>query len=141
MRSKQNPEGGNPRPEVSAPANPQVSSLLPGDGPDKHRAGRSQPPGKFQIFPLPWTFLAVSLGVLVIQLNPQWREALLYDRGALGRGEWWRIWSGHLVHFGWPHWVADAGLFFILGWLLEARHPCFSRLALVLMPAFISAAR
>lgn len=98
------------------------------------RSLRSLLPG-----PLPWTFLALSAGVLVIQLNPPWREALLYDRGALGRSEWWRIWSGHLVHFGWPHWVADAGLFFILGWLLEARHPWFSRLALVLMPAFISA--
>ena len=95
---------------------------------------RSFLPGK-----LPWAFLAVSLAALVIQLNPAWRDALLYDRPALVRGEWWRIWTGHLVHFGWPHFVADAGLCFILGWLLEPRHPWFSRIALVLMPAFISA--
>lgn len=87
----------------------------------------------------PWAFLAVSVAVLVIQLVPAWRDALLYDRGALARGEWWRIWTGHLVHFGWPHFVADAGLLFILGWLLEARHPWFSYIALVVMPAFISA--
>ena len=95
---------------------------------------RSLLPGK-----PPWVFLAVSVGVLVIQLNPAWRGALLYERPALARGEWWRLWTGHLVHFGWPHWVADAGLFFILGWLLEARHRCFSYLALLVMPAFISA--
>ena len=95
---------------------------------------RSFLPGK-----LPWAFLAVSLAALVIQLNPAWRDALLYDRPALVRGEWWRIWTGHLVHFGWPHFVADAGLCFILGWLLEPRHPWFSRVSLVVMPAFISA--
>ena len=94
---------------------------------------------KFQIFPLPWLFLAISVAVLVIQLNHAWRDALLYDRGALARGEWWRIWTGHLVHFGWPHFVADAGLLFILGWLLESRHPWFSYTALIVMPAFISA--
>lgn len=94
---------------------------------------------RFQLFPLPWTFLAVSAAVLVIQLIPAWRETLLYDRAALGRGELWRVWTGHLVHFGWPHYVADAGLFFILGWLLESRHPWFSRTALVVMPAFIAA--
>ena len=95
---------------------------------------RSFLPGK-----LPWAFLAVSLAALVIQLNPAWRDALLYDRPALVRGEWWRIWTGHLVHFGWPHFVADAGLCFILGWLLEPRHPWFSRISLVVMPVFISA--
>ena len=94
----------------------------------------------FQVFPLPWVFLAVSVVVLVIQLVPAWRGALLYDRAALVGGEWWRIWTGHLVHFGWPHFVADAGLLFILGWLLEARHPWFSYTALVVMPAFIAAA-
>jgi rhomboid family GlyGly-CTERM serine protease len=75
---------------------------------------------------------------LFIQLNPAWRDVLLYDRRALAAGEWWRIWTGHLVHFGSPHFVADTGLLIILGWLLESRHPWFSRLALVLMPAFIS---
>lgn len=64
---------------------------------------------------------------------------MLYDRGALAAGAWWRIWTGHLVHFGWPHFLADTGLLVILGWLLGSRHPVFSRLALPVMPAFISA--
>lgn len=87
---------------------------------------------------LPWTYLVLSAVALVVQLNPAWRDALLYDRGAVAGGEWWRLWTGHWVHFGWPHFVADAGLFLIMGWLLERTHPWFSRLALVFMPPFIA---
>ncbi len=87
----------------------------------------------------PWIYLTLALIALAIQLVPAWRDLLLYDRAALVKGEWWRIWTGHLVHFGWPHFIADAGLFLILGWLLDAQHAWFSRLGLVLMPAFISA--
>ena len=87
---------------------------------------------------MPWAYLAVGAACLLIQCRPEWRGALLYDRTALARGEWWRLWTGHFVHFGWAHFVADAGLFVIMGWLLEAAHPWFSRLALVLMPVFIS---
>jgi hypothetical protein len=43
------------------------------------------------------------------------------------------------VHFGWAHFVADAGLFLILGWLLQPRHALFSHVALAVMPVFISA--
>jgi rhomboid family GlyGly-CTERM serine protease len=88
---------------------------------------------------LPWIFLAAAALALVIQLNPAWRDTLLYDRAAVAGGEFWRIWTGHFVHFGWPHFVADAGLWLILGWLLETRHAIFSRIALVGLPAFISA--
>ncbi len=88
---------------------------------------------------LPWTFLACAAAALVIQFNPAWRAALLYDREGLATGELWRVWTGHFVHFGWPHFIADTGLLLILGWLLEARHPLFSRVALIALPAFISA--
>lgn len=86
---------------------------------------------------LPWTCLGVAAAALLIQLNPAWRDILLYDRAALARGEFWRIWTGHLVHFGWPHFVADTGLLLILGWLLAERHARFARIALVLMPVLI----
>lgn len=86
----------------------------------------------------PWYFAAVCLAALVVQLNPAWREALIYDRPALGDGELWRAWSGHLVHFGWPHFVADTGLLLILGWTLGRRFPRASWMALLLQPLFIS---
>src|SRR3954471_7317077 len=88
----------------------------------------------------PWFFLVSSLAALIVQLNSGWRGVLVYDHFALGQHQYWRAWTGHWVHFGWPHFIADGGLFFILGWLIERRHPWFSRLALVLMPPFISAA-
>lgn len=88
----------------------------------------------------PWIFLALAAVALVIQLAPVWRDALLYDRTALADGAWWRIWTGHLVHFGWPHFIADTGLFLILGWLLDDRHRAFTRWSLFLLPAFIAAA-
>lgn len=87
---------------------------------------------------LPWVFLAVGAAASIIQLHPAWRGALIYDRAAVARGEWWRIWTGHLVHFGWPHFVADTGLFLILGRLLERPYPFLSRFALAVMPAVIS---
>lgn len=89
---------------------------------------------------MPWVFLGLALVALVIQLNPAWRDALIYQREAVQEGAFWRVWSGHWVHFGWPHFVVDAGLFLILGWMLERRHPRMTLLALVLMPPFISAA-
>lgn len=87
---------------------------------------------------VPWAFLAIAVVVFVIQLNVAWRSALIFNRVALEGGEWWRIWTGHLVHFGWPHFVADAGLLLILGWLLEREYPVVTRSALIGMPAFIS---
>ena len=86
---------------------------------------------------IPWVFLIVTVATVVIECNSAWRPVLIYDRYAVVRGEWWRIWTGHLVHFGWPHFVADAGLFLILGRLLERDHPVISRTALVAMPVVI----
>jgi rhomboid family GlyGly-CTERM serine protease len=83
-----------------------------------------------------WTIAAVSVA---IQAIPALRNELVYDRSDIQTGEWWRIWTGHLVHFGWPHLVVDAGLLAILGWYGERRYPWFSRVGMVLMPAFISA--
>ena len=87
---------------------------------------------------LPWFVLPVALAAVVIQLFPAWRSTLLYDRAAIHAGGWWRIWTGHLVHFGWPHFIADTGLLLIVGWFAEKRHAVFTRLGFVLMPAFIS---
>lgn len=86
----------------------------------------------------PPLFAAVAIAALVIQLNPAWRGMLLYERTAIGDGELWRLWTGHLVHFGWAHFVADAGLLLILGHALGRDHGRFSRIAFVAMPGFIS---
>lgn len=87
----------------------------------------------------PWAFLLVAAASLVIQLAPAWREALLYRREAVVAGEFWRLWTGHLVHFGWPHFLADTGLLLILGLFLEEKHRAFSWTAFAVMPAVVSA--
>ena len=87
----------------------------------------------------PWTFIAIAFAAVLVQLNAGWRSELLYDRSAIAAGEWWRIWSAQLVHFGWPHFVADAGLFIVLGRLLDWRHPWLTRFAIVFMPLVIAA--
>jgi rhomboid family GlyGly-CTERM serine protease len=86
----------------------------------------------------PLLFAAAVVAALVVQLNPAWRGILIYDRTAIGSGEVWRLWTGHLVHFGWPHFIADVGLLAILGHALGRTHACFSRLAFAVMPLFIS---
>lgn len=88
---------------------------------------------------IPWVFLALSAAALVIQLNPAWRETLIYQRTAISDGEVWRMWTGHWVHFGWPHFVVDTGLFLILGCMLERPHRRAALTALVLMPLLVSA--
>lgn len=99
----------------------------------------AQPETSRLIARLPWTFLIVAAVALLLQLVPGGREIFVYDRAALSAGDWWRIWTGHLIHFGWPHWIVDVGLWLILGFILATRHPLFSHLAVALMPAFISA--
>lgn len=88
----------------------------------------------------PWFYLAVLALALVIQLFPAWRGALIYERDALAAGELWRAWTGHLVHFGWPHFGADSALLLIIGWTIGREFPRASWLGLLLLPPFISAA-
>jgi rhomboid family GlyGly-CTERM serine protease len=87
-----------------------------------------------------WYYLAVAAFALLVQLTPPWRDALIYERSALGSGQVWRAWTGHAVHFGWPHFFADTGLLLIIGWTIGREFPRASWLGLLLMPPFISAA-
>lgn len=92
-------------------------------------------------FGLPaWYYLALAAIALAAQLQPAWREVLIYDRAAVAAGEWWRLWSGHLVHFGWPHFVADTGLLLIIGWTLAKEFPRAAWVGLVLLPPVITGA-
>ena len=86
-----------------------------------------------------WASLAVALGVLVIAALPALRDALLYRRPELAGGQLWRLWTGHLVHFGWRHLVADLAVFAAVGLWLESFAPQTARLFLVLAPPAISA--
>lgn len=58
--------------------------------------------------------------------------ALEWDRGAICAGQWWRLWTGHLVHYSPSHALADTVALCAAGMMLE---PWFGsrRFALVLL--------
>ena len=87
-----------------------------------------------------WYFLAVAVAALIAQLVPMVREALIYDREAIAAGQLWRGWTGHVVHFGWPHFCADTGLLLIIGWTIGREFPRASWVGLLALPPVISAA-
>lgn len=88
----------------------------------------------------PWSFLAVALVSTISILWPSGRDALIYDRHAIETGEWWRLFSGNIVHFGWLHYFADTGLWLIIAWFVERVYPRLARASLLFMALAVTAA-
>ncbi|ATC64123.1 rhombosortase [Nibricoccus aquaticus] len=89
---------------------------------------------------LPWGFLAVAVASTISIAMPAWREALLYNRTGIEAGEAWRLWTGNFVHFGWLHFVADTGLWLIIGWFVERAHPTAARVSIPLCALAVTGA-
>ena len=52
----------------------------------------------------PSVTLSIAGLALALQATPTaFQDLLIYDRQAVLRGEFWRLWSGHLVHFSAGH--------------------------------------
>ncbi len=86
-----------------------------------------------------WASLLVGGAAVVCLALPQFSDTLLFRRAELASGEYWRLWSGHLVHFGWRHLLADLIVFLTAGVWLESFARWTARGFLVLAPAAISA--
>jgi len=71
----------------------------------------------------PAVVLAVAAVVIsaLIQLVPALARLAELDRGAVAAGQWWRVLSCHLAHWGWPHWAGDISALVGLWWLAENR--------------------
>jgi rhomboid family GlyGly-CTERM serine protease len=69
---------------------------------------------------LPWLTLALAglVAMLFLVAGPA-PDALLYDRAAIGQGEFWRLVTGHLVHSDVGHLGWNLAALLILGGLLE----------------------
>lgn len=87
--------------------------------------------------------VAASLILLAVALTsaaalhwPELAAALLLDRPAVAQGQWWRLWSGHLLHLDLSHALLNlVALAVIL--MLAWRQPMLAELAvaaLVAMP-------
>jgi len=70
---------------------------------------------------LPWWTLGFLTCALVAQWVPCVAQWLLYDRAAIVSGEWWRVATGHVVHFSPAHLVANVAVVAPAGWLVESR--------------------
>jgi len=44
-----------------------------------------------------------ALSTLLMLGGPHLSQILRYDRAAIAAGQWWRLFSGNLVHLGWWH--------------------------------------
>jgi len=89
----------------------------------------------------PGLSLSVAVVALLLSSAPesvQVRAALTHD--ALGRLELWRLWSGHVVHFGAAHARGDLLAFVVWASLLEARSRALLGALLVLAAPLSSVA-
>lgn len=73
---------------------------------------------------LPPAGMALALLVLAIAALPAPIQLLLeYNREAiLLHGEWWRVWSGHLAHYGLWHAAANCAAIILLDTILEKNY-------------------
>lgn len=61
-----------------------------------------------------------ALLVALLAVLPEVLQArLAWDRGAIAGGEYWRLWSGHFVHWGAAHALTNGLLLGVLGLGLE----------------------
>jgi rhomboid family GlyGly-CTERM serine protease len=101
--------------------NPEVSSATSHGGPG-----------------LPWltaTWLAIAIGLW--WLSGPAPAGLVFDRAAIGQGEWWRWITGHWVHASSRHALWDVAALGLIGWSMErsARERHLVRLKMVLAAA------
>jgi rhomboid family GlyGly-CTERM serine protease len=71
---------------------------------------------------MPRVSLLVVLACALLLCAPaELTEALAYQRTAILDGQWWRLWSAHLVHFSARHALLDGAVLALLGMVLEPR--------------------
>lgn len=88
---------------------------------------------------MPWLTAAVALAAVAVHCAPGVQHDLILDRQDVLAGQVWRLWTGHLVHFGSSHLFWNLVVFTITGGWVESLAPRRTRLFLVLAPAFIGA--
>ncbi|MBC7367864.1 MAG: rhombosortase [Undibacterium sp.] len=77
---------------------------------------------------------------LIVASQPALAPALLYERTGILRGEYWRLWTGHLVHFGPSHLVWNLLIFALAAVWAERLAPVRTRILLAVAPGVIGLA-
>ncbi len=86
----------------------------------------------------PWATVVVVGLALVAFCSNRLGELLIYRRSLILGGQFWRAWSGHIVHYGWSHLIWDLAVFIPTGLWLEHLHARAARLLYLLAPLLIS---
>ncbi|MYN46399.1 rhombosortase [Pseudoduganella sp. FT93W] len=63
--------------------------------------------------------LLALVALVLVYAPPQLIDLLAYDRQAILSGQWWRLWSGHLVHYSAWHALVDVAMLLLCGCVLE----------------------
>lgn len=83
-----------------------------------------------------WTSLVVLLSIVTYAV-PELYSFFIYDRVAILKGEVWRLWSSHLVHFNTIHLLYNILVFGVSGWIIESKGYSYFGLLCILMAFFI----
>ncbi|WP_442507477.1 rhombosortase [Novipirellula sp. SH528] len=70
---------------------------------------------------------------------PSLTAGLQLDFASVTSGQWWRLLTGHLTHFGGGHLFWDVLMFVVLGAACERQHPKLFAVSLIVMALGISA--
>lgn len=87
---------------------------------------------------LPWFTLAYTLVAVGVYLVPAWQEPAFFLREPLFAGEYWRLWTGHAVHFSGSHLLWNLAVFVPSGVWLERLDPPGGRAFLAWAPPAIA---
>ena len=88
----------------------------------------------------PWAAAAATALALGVFFWPGSAEYLGFERSAILRGAWWRLGTGHWVHFGASHLVWNLAVLIPAGVWAERLSPLRLRLLLALAPWVIGGA-
>ena len=87
----------------------------------------------------PWITIVLSSSALALGLcaNEAVFACLVYDRQAIGEGQWWRLLTGHVLHWHASHLWWDVLPFLALGsaceWIHRNRYVCMCSLAALMI--------
>lgn len=73
--------------------------------------------------PMPLWTVGLVAGLVLAQWAPGASDWMAYDRSAVADGEWWRVVTGHFVHYSWAHLANNLLAVVPVAWLVETRYP------------------
>ncbi|TWT95691.1 rhombosortase [Neorhodopirellula pilleata] len=83
--------------------------------------------------------LFLSMIALAAFISPSLTSTLQLDFASVASGQWWRLITGHLTHYGGDHLFWDLLMFAVLGAVCEHQHPRLFGVSVIVMSLGISA--